>query len=40
MGIDFSQDDLRIIQDSIDNFMGSSWHNAVENALKELKKNK
>ncbi len=40
IGVDFTEDDLRIIQDKIDDYMGSTWHDAVENALKELKKNK
>lgn len=38
IGIDFIEDDLRIIEDSIDDYMGSTWHDAVENALKGLKK--
>jgi hypothetical protein len=39
IGIDFSEDDLRIIEDKIDDYMGSTWHDAIENALTELKNN-
>lgn len=37
LGVEFTEDDLRIIEDKIDDYMGSTWHDAVENALKELK---
>ena len=40
LGVDFKEEDLRIIEDKIDDYMGSTWHEAVENALKELIKNK
>jgi hypothetical protein len=40
LGIEFTEDDLRIIEDKIEDYMGSTWHDAVENALKELNKNK
>lgn len=40
VGIDFTEDDLRIIEDKIGDFMGSTWHEVVETALKELKQNK
>lgn len=40
LGIVFTEDDLRIIEDKIEDYMGSTWHDAVENALKELNKNK
>jgi hypothetical protein len=40
LGIKFTEDDLRIIEDKIEDYMGSTWHDAVENALKDLNKNK
>lgn len=39
IGIDFTEDDLRIIEDKIGDFMGSTWHEVVGNALKELNQN-
>ena len=37
LGIDFSDEDIEFIQDKIGDFMGSSWSDAVEFALRELK---
>ena len=39
LGINFKEDQLRIIEDKIEDYMDSSWHDAVENALKNLNKN-
>ena len=36
--MDFTEDDIEFIQDKIGDFMGSYWHEAVEYALQELKK--
>jgi hypothetical protein len=38
LDIQFKEEDLQIIKDKIDDYMGSLWHDAVENALKELHK--
>ncbi|CAN5381916.1 hypothetical protein BH20ACI1_BH20ACI1_00690 [soil metagenome] len=35
--IDFTENDIEFIQDKIGDFMGSSWSDAVEFALQELK---
>lgn len=37
IGIDFTENDIEFIQDKIGDFMGSSWSDAVEFALQELK---
>ncbi|CAN5721803.1 hypothetical protein BH24ACI2_BH24ACI2_14690 [soil metagenome] len=37
LGIDFTETDIEFIQDKIGDFMGSSWSDAVEFALQELK---
>ncbi len=37
VGIDFTEDDIDFIQDKIGDIMGSSWSDAVEFALQELK---
>lgn len=35
--IDFTENDIEFIQDKIGDFMGDTWHDAVEFALEELK---
>lgn len=35
--IDFTEKDIEFIQDKIGDFMGSTWYDAVEFALQELK---
>jgi hypothetical protein len=40
IGINFTENDLRIIEDSISDSMGSTWHDVVETALKVLNQNK
>ncbi|CAN5639238.1 hypothetical protein BH20ACI4_BH20ACI4_26470 [soil metagenome] len=35
--IDFTENDIEFIQDKIGDFMGSTWYDAVEFALRELK---
>lgn len=37
IGVDFAEDDLRIIEDKIADYIGSTWFNAIEYALNELK---
>jgi len=37
IGIDFTENDIEFIQDKIGDFMGSTWYDAVEFALQELK---
>lgn len=40
IGIDFSDEDIELIQDKIGDFMGSTWSDAIEFALQELKTKK
>lgn len=35
--IEFAESDIEFIQDKIGDFMGSTWYDAVEFALQELK---
>lgn len=35
--INFTENDIEFIQDKIGDFMGSTWYDAVEFALQELK---
>lgn len=37
IGINFTENDIEFIQDKIGDFMGSTWSDAVEFALQELK---
>ena len=34
--IDFTNEDIRFIEDKIGDFMGSTWYDAIEFALNEL----
>ncbi len=38
--IDFTENDIEFIQEKIGDFMGSTWYDAVEFALQELKTKK